>query len=179
MLLLIAIFWDGAFDLRYWAPLTLLSLALLLALALAGTLSLPARGALALARRRGLGPRRLHDALRRLGGQRRRRLGRCGASDLLRGSLHPGDRDPDRGVGAALDRCGLVLGVLATGSVSEVRLLSGDTGAFLAGRLNDPIGYRNGTAALFSFAAWPLLGFAARRGYSSGSGRRRLPPPCC
>jgi O-antigen ligase len=63
---------------------------------------------------------------------------------------------------------GLVLGVVATGLVGEVRLLAGDTGPFLAGRLNDPIGYRNGTAALFSFAAWPVVGFAARRGYASG-----------
>jgi hypothetical protein len=39
----------------------------------------------------------------------------------------------------------------------------GDTGTFLAGRLNDPVGYRNGTAALFALAFWPLLCAAARR----------------
>lgn len=34
---------------------------------------------------------------------------------------------------------------------------------FLAGRLNDPVGYRNGTAALFALALWPLLCVAAQR----------------
>ena len=34
---------------------------------------------------------------------------------------------------------------------------------FLAGRLDDPVGYRNGTAALFALAFWPLLAAAARR----------------
>lgn len=34
---------------------------------------------------------------------------------------------------------------------------------FLAGRLNDPVGYRNGTAALFALAYWPLVCVAARR----------------
>jgi hypothetical protein len=34
---------------------------------------------------------------------------------------------------------------------------------FLAGRLDDPVGYRNGTAALFALAAWPLICVAAQR----------------
>lgn len=37
---------------------------------------------------------------------------------------------------------------------------------FLAGRLDDPIAYRNGTAALFAAAAWPLICAAAARGLS-------------
>ena len=168
LLTLIAVFWDGAFDMRYWAPLTLLSLALLAALAIAGTLSLPGRGSLAVAvcaiwafvaytmlsvawsetpgdAWEGAARAIFYAALFTLAvatpanGQWRRRLG-----------------------------LGLVLGVVAIGLVAELRLLAGDTGAFLAGRLNDPIGYRNGTAALFSFAAWPLVGFAARRGLPSG-----------
>jgi O-Antigen ligase len=40
---------------------------------------------------------------------------------------------------------------------------------FLAGRLNEPIGYRNATALLFCLAYWPLIVFAATRG------RGRLP----
>ena len=34
---------------------------------------------------------------------------------------------------------------------------------FLAGRLNDPVGYRNATAALMAMAFWPLLCLAAQR----------------
>jgi hypothetical protein len=34
---------------------------------------------------------------------------------------------------------------------------------FLAGRLDAPVGYRNGTAALFALAFWPLVCVAARR----------------
>ena len=45
-------------------------------------------------------------------------------------------------------------------------LLDGDS-AFLAGRLDDPIGYRNGTAALFVLAFWPLLCLAAARRVST------------
>jgi O-antigen ligase len=36
-------------------------------------------------------------------------------------------------------------------------------GAFLAGRLDAPVGYRNGSAALFAMAFWPLLVVAAHR----------------
>jgi tetratricopeptide (TPR) repeat protein len=39
---------------------------------------------------------------------------------------------------------------------------------FLAGRLNAPIGYRNGTAALFVMAFWPLTCVAATRAVSPG-----------
>jgi hypothetical protein len=39
--------------------------------------------------------------------------------------------------------------------------------AFLAGRLDAPVGYRNGTAALFVLAFWPLLCVAAARGIST------------
>ena len=34
---------------------------------------------------------------------------------------------------------------------------------FLAGRLNDPVGYRNATAALMAMAFWPLVCLAAQR----------------
>lgn len=37
---------------------------------------------------------------------------------------------------------------------------------FLAGRLNAPVGYRNGTAALFVMAFWPLICLAAARAIS-------------
>jgi hypothetical protein len=44
-----------------------------------------------------------------------------------------------------------------------ISTLGDSAGAFLAGRLNDPVGYRNGTAALFALAFWPLTCVAAHR----------------
>jgi O-Antigen ligase len=168
LLTLVAVWWDGAFDLRYWAPLTLLCLALLLALTLAGTLSLPSPGALALA----VGAIWAFAAYTMLSAawsesaaaawEGAARATFYAALFTLAVAAPAGAR------GRRWLAAGLVLGVVLTGLVSEVRLLAGDTGAFLAGRLNDPIGYRNATAALFSFAAWPLVCFAARRGGASG-----------
>lgn len=168
LLTLVAVWWDGAFDLRYWAPLTLLSLALLLALALAGTLSLPGRGALALAVA-AIWAFAAFTMLSAAWSESAADAWEGAARAIFYAALFTlAVATPAGGRGRLWVGAGLVLGVVATGLVSEVRLLTGDTGAFLAGRLNDPIGYRNGTAALFSFAAWPLLGFAARRGYASG-----------
>ncbi len=168
LLTLIAVWWDGAFDLRYWAPLTLLALALLLSQVAAGALSLPRRAAPLLA----IGAIWAFAAFTMLSAAWADSAAAAwegAARTLFYAALFtlavasPGGPRARRWVGA-----GLVLGVLAIGLIGEVRLLAGDPGAFLAGRLNDPIGYRNGTAALFSFAAWPLVGFAARRGNASG-----------
>lgn len=166
LLILVAIWWDGGFDMRYWAPLTILSLALLAALALAGTLSLP-RGALGLA---------VVAIWAFVGFTFLSAAWSPSAADAWEGAARAtfyaavftlAVAAPATGRGASWTGAGLVLGVVVTALISEVRLLDGDAGAFLAGRLNDPIGYRNGTAALFSFAAWPLIGFAARRGYAA------------
>jgi hypothetical protein len=168
LLLLVSVWWDGAFDLRYWAPLTLLSLALLLALALAGTLSLPARGALALAVA-AIWSFAAYTMLSAVWSESAGGAWEGAARAIFYAALFTLAVATPAGVrGRFWVGAGLVLGVVATGLVSEVRLLAGDAGALLAGRLNDPIGYRNGTAALFAFAAWPLVGFAARRGYASG-----------
>jgi len=168
LLTLVAIWWDGAFDLRYWAPLTLLTLALLLALTLAGTLSLPGRGALLLA----LAAIWAFAAYTMLSAAWADSAGEAwegAARAIFYAALFTlAVATPAGTRGRDWVAAGLLLGVVVAGLASEVRLLGGDTGAFLAGRLNDPIGYRNGTAALFSFAAWPLVGFAARRGYPSG-----------
>lgn len=168
MLTVVAVWWDGAFDMRYWAPLTLASLALLLALVCAGTLALPSGRALTLA----LGAIwafAAYTMLSAVWSQSPDAAWEGAARAIFYAALFTlAVATPAAGRARAWIGAGLVLGVVATGLISEVRLLSGDTGAFLAGRLNDPIGYRNGTAALFSFAAWPLAGFAARRGYASG-----------
>ena len=57
----------------------------------------------------------------------------------------------------------LVAGVAALVALTLVATLGDSMGAFLAGRLNDPVGYRNGTAALFALAFWPLACVAAQR----------------
>ena len=53
------------------------------------------------------------------------------------------------------------LGILVLGTL--IALHRNGVTHFLAGRLNDPVGYRNGTAALFALAFWPLVCIAARR----------------
>jgi hypothetical protein len=55
----------------------------------------------------------------------------------------------------------VVLVVLVVATL--LRILAGDLDAMLAGRLNEPVGYRNGTAALFAMAAVLLLCLAASR----------------
>jgi O-antigen ligase/polysaccharide polymerase Wzy-like membrane protein len=168
LLTLVAVWWDGAFDMRYWAPLTILALALLLALTFAGTLSLPSRGALAAALA-AIWAFAAFTLLSAAWSQSPADAWEGAARAIFYAAMFTlAVAVPAAGRGRGWVGAGLVLGVVAIGLASEVRLLSGDTGAFLAGRLNDPIGYRNGTAALFSFGAWPLLGFAARRGHAAG-----------
>jgi O-antigen ligase len=168
LLVLVAVWWDGAFDMRYWAPLTLLALALLLALTLAGALRAPAWGPVGVAVAAiwvfavyaMLSATWAESAADAWEGAARTIF--YAASFTLAVAVPAGRR------GRTWVAAGLLLGVVAIGVATEARLLAGDTGAFLAGRLNDPIGYRNGTAALFSIAAWPLAGVAARRGVGSG-----------
>jgi UDP-N-acetylmuramyl pentapeptide phosphotransferase/UDP-N-acetylglucosamine-1-phosphate transferase len=49
---------------------------------------------------------------------------------------------------------------LAAAAVVIGRLIAGDTGLFLGGRLNAPLGYVNGEAAFFLVLAWPCLAAA-------------------
>ena len=76
-----------------------------------------------------------------------------------------------RGAVARPPRRGPALGVAAIAVVTLVVLLGDGEASFLAGRLDSPLGYRNATAALFAFAAWPLIGFAARRGWAAARAR--------
>jgi tetratricopeptide (TPR) repeat protein len=169
LLVLVSIWWDGAFDLRYWAPLTLLSLAILAALALAGSLSLPGRGPLGLAVA-AIWVFAAFTMLSAAWAESAAAAWEGAARAILYAALFTlAVAVPVGGAGRRWVGAGLVLGVVATGLATELWLLIDGAGAFLAGRLNDPIGYRNGTAALFAFAAWPLLGLAARRGFGSGA----------
>lgn len=67
---------------------------------------------------------------------------------------------------------GLVaLGALIGVAVVTVRLLVDGSGAFLADRLNEPVGYVNGQAAYLLVGLWPLLAVAerARSAWVAGS----------
>ena len=57
----------------------------------------------------------------------------------------------------------LCAGAAAITALTLVACLADGVPRFLAGRLNDPVGYRNGTAALFALCFWPLVSVAAQR----------------
>jgi len=59
---------------------------------------------------------------------------------------------------------GIVFGVGAVAVITLIALLSNGADLFVAGRLDDPLGYRNATATLFAFVFWPLIGLASERG---------------
>lgn len=57
---------------------------------------------------------------------------------------------------------GLIVGIALIAVIILIRMLAGDNAMFLAGRLDDPVGYRNATALLFALGFWPLIALAAR-----------------
>lgn len=59
---------------------------------------------------------------------------------------------------------GVVCGIALIGLYTLARMLVDGQSIFLAGRLNGPVEYRNGTALLFCIAYWPLIVVAATRG---------------
>jgi hypothetical protein len=61
----------------------------------------------------------------------------------------------------------LVAGLAAIAGVTLVELLVHPERLFLAGRLDDPVGYRNATACLFALAFWPLVSAAARHSFAA------------
>lgn len=63
----------------------------------------------------------------------------------------------------------VVAGIGAIAVYVLIRLLAGGQPLFLAGRLNDPIGYRNATALLFALPVWPFIVAAA-----AGTNRRAV-----
>ena len=58
---------------------------------------------------------------------------------------------------------GVVCGIALIALYTVGWMLLDGPAAFLAGRLNEPIGYRNATALLFCLAYWPLIVVAAAR----------------
>jgi hypothetical protein len=69
---------------------------------------------------------------------------------------------PSRSWAVATGRL-LAAGAGALVVLTFIACLADGTNQFLGGRLNDPVGYRNGSAALFALAFWPLLCVAAQR----------------
>lgn len=169
LLLLVSGWWDSAFDLRYWAPLTILALALLLAQLLAGALTIPRRGPLAVATAAiwcfaayVLLTAAWAESVALAWEEAARTVFYAVLWTLTVAAGASGGWRKRLGAG-------LTIGVGAVAVVTLIELFSHGSDLFLAGRLDSPVGYRNGTAALFAFAAWPLIGFAARRGAASGA----------
>jgi tetratricopeptide (TPR) repeat protein len=166
VLLLVSTWWDGAFDLRYWAPLAIFAVGMLLAMVATGAFRLPRSTP-------------LRVAIASIWGF----VAFAGLSALWSESPAAAWEGAARSVlfaaaftlavaagRPARSRLGplLLAGVVAIAALALLRMLVEGSELFLAGRLNLPLGYRNATAALFAFALWPLLGVAARRGVQSG-----------
>lgn len=164
LLLVLATAYDGAFHLRHWAPTALLAIVVLLSMHLAGGAIVPR------------GPIRAAVAA----------IWAFAGWTLLSGAWADSPslawQGADRTIlYAALATLALllvasparlalvgqatVIGISILAVVTLARMLAhGGPDLFLAGRLDSPVGYRNGTAALFAFPAWPLVVTAAVRG---------------
>jgi len=163
LLIVLATWWDGAFAVRYWAPPALFALVVLAVLNAAGAVvprSLPLRVGLA-----ALWGLALWIAVSALwsdspGGawEAANRMVLYAALASLAMTAVPGRRE------ARLVATVLVSGVAVVSLLTLARLLIGDDGLFLAGRLDDPVDYRNATAVLFAVSFWPLVAVAAARG---------------
>ena len=161
-LLLTATWFQGAFAIRHWAPVAVLALILLVSIAAAAGIradDLPSRIALGCiwafagwtllsaiwadspgTAVEGAGRTVLYAALVTLG------------LATIATPRHA------RRVGAAA-----IGGVALIAMLTLLELLGDPSEEFLAGRLDDPVGYRNATAALLALAFWPLVALAARR----------------
>ena len=162
VLLLAATALDGAFDIRHWAPLALFVLITIAAAAISGRLTLrhdrPSQVALV-----AIWALSAWIALSALWSESPALAWEGADRAVLYAALVTlGLVFPLRGVTRI--GAGLVGGVTAIGIVMLVLIHTDGTGQFLAGRLEEPIGYRNATACLFAFAIFPLIGVAVPRG---------------
>ena len=163
LLLVLATWWQGAFDLQHWAPLAAFALAALATTLLAGGALRPTRWSMVA-----------------IGG-----IWGLAAWGLLSAIWAPSAERAFEGAGRTLLYAALVtvplatvpgrraigwighalvagLGAIALATLAGLYVAGGDL--FLAGRLDAPVGYRNATACLFATALWPLVSVAARRG---------------
>ena len=67
---------------------------------------------------------------------------------------------------------GIVAGIVVIAFVTLVGLFADGGDLFLAGRLGEPIGYRNAVATLFAFGFWPMIGIARARPQAAAEGGR-------
>jgi O-antigen ligase len=165
-LLLVSTWWDGAFDLRYWALFAIFALAMLLAMVAAGAVRLPRSTPLRVAIA-AIWAYVLFVGLSALWSESPAGSWEGAARDVLFAAAFTlaatsGARSARR-LGPLL-----LAGVVAIAAITLVRMLAEGSDLYLAGRLNLPLGYRNATAAFFALGLWPLLGVAARRGVPSG-----------
>lgn len=161
-LLLVAAWYQGAFAVQYWAPVAVLALAVLAATAATGGLRVDGAGArTAIAAAWALALWALLSALwaespsGAVEGASRTAL--YAALLTIPLALTAGARS------AARVAVLLQLGIAAIAAVTFARLLGDGTELFLAGRLDDPVGYRNATGCLFALGFWPFVAWAARR----------------
>lgn len=161
-LLVIAAGYDGAFDLRYWALTAVLTLTILIATQVAGGIQVD-RGPLsiavglvwAFAAWTLLSSIWAESAARAWEGAGRTIL----YAAVMTVPLALRGRRQALWVGQ-----GIFAGVGLVAVITLISLLKNGPDLFIAGRLDDPLGYRNATATLFAFAFWPLIGWASERG---------------
>ena len=159
---MIAAAYDGAFDLRYWALIAVLTLTILIATQVAGGIQMD-RGPLsiavglvwAFAAWTLLSSLWAESAARAWEGAGRTIL----YAAVITVPLALRGRRQALWVGQ-----GIFAGVGLVAVITLISLLANGADLFLAGRLDDPLGYRNATATLFAFVFWPLIGFASERG---------------
>jgi O-antigen ligase/polysaccharide polymerase Wzy-like membrane protein len=161
LLLLLAVWYDGAFDSRYWTPLAILALVMLVSALLGGGVRLD-RGPFAVAVI-AVWAFAAWTLLSALWAESPARAWEGGARTILYAALVtivvtlPGRRQALK-LGLAIIAG---IGIIAAATLIGLHIEGEDF--FLAGRLDDPIGYRNATATLFAFGFWPLIGLAVER----------------
>lgn len=163
LLLLVGTFYEGAFDVRHWAPVALFALVLLAALRLSDATQ-PVTGPVAVAVT-AIWAFAAWSLLSAIWSDSPGTAWEAGNVAVLYAALVtvglvavPGRRQM-RAIGY-----GLVGGVALIALVTLVRMHAEGSDLFIAGRLDSPVGYRNATAALFALAFWPLIGLAVTRG---------------
>ncbi len=171
-LLVLATVYSGAFDVDQWGPPTLFILLMLLTLILrGGAARLPDRWVgLALGGAWGLALWAASSAA--WAGSPGAALEGAGRELMYAAVLtlpFVAVGAPENGVRALrIAGRGVVCGITLIALYTVGWMLVDGPALFLAGRLNEPIGYRNATALLFCIAFWPLIVLAATRARGRG-----------
>jgi O-Antigen ligase len=158
----IACAFEGAFPVRYWALIAILTLSILIATQVAGGIQMD-RGPLsiavalvwAFAAWTLLSSVWAESAARAWEGAARTIL----YAAVITVPLALRGRRQALWVGQ-----GIFFGIGAVAVITLIALVANGADLFGGGRLEDPLGYRNATATLFAFGFWPLIGLASERG---------------